>query len=241
MAYRYATERADHTDLASGHVLRSAPGHPGFPARLASELLQRSLAHLDAEPAGLWDPCCGSGHLVAVLGLLHRDRLAHVHASDVDGDSVRIAARNLDLLTAQGLAERERELRASAVEFARPSFVDRAEAARRLAERLRAHGGDLPHSACEADAFAPSPPERRVDLVMTDVPYGSLAHWAGARPAGDEVRALLRALSAVLPGGAVLTVTARARRIDLPRGVRALERVRVGNRAAVLVRAGDLR
>ncbi|RNL84322.1 rRNA methyltransferase [Halostreptopolyspora alba] len=241
MAYRYATERVDHTDLASGYVLRSVPGQPGFPARLASELFQRSLAHLDADPVGLWDPCCGGGHLAAVLALLHRDRLAHVHASDVDGDSVRIAARNLDLLTERGMAERERELRAGAVEFAKPAFSDRAEAARRLAEWLRSRGGDLRHSVWEADAFAPVPPERRVDLVLTDVPYGNLAHWAGARPAGDEVHALLRALSGVLPAEAVLTVTARARRVDLPRGVRALERVRVGNRAAVLVRAGDLR
>lgn len=241
MAYRYATERADHTDLASGHVLRSAPGHPGFPARLASELFQRALAHLDADPVGLWDPCCGSGHLLAVLGVLHRDRLAHVHASDVDSEAVRIAARNLDLLTAKGMAQRERELRAQAAEFGRPSFVDRADAAQRLAARLRAHGGDLPHSACEGDAFAPSPPQSRVDLVLTDVPYGNLAHWAGAYPAEDEVPELLRALSAVLPGRTVLAVTARTRKLGLPRGTRALERVRVGNRAAVLVRADDIR
>ncbi len=241
MAYRYATERADHTDLASGNVLHSAPGHPGFPVRLASELFQRSLAHLDTEQAGLWDPCCGSGHLVTVLALLHRDRVAHVHACDVDHDAVQIAARNLELLSAHGMAQRERELRGRAVEFDRAAFADRADATLRLAERLRELGGDVPRSVCEHDAFAPSPPQRPVDVVLTDVPYGDLAHWSGARPAGGEVPALMRAHAAVLPRWAVLAVTARTRRIDLPEGTRPLERVRVGNRAAALVRAGDVR
>ncbi len=177
MAYRYAVERADHTDLASGYVLRSVPGLPGFPARLASELFQRALAHLGRDRVVLWDPCCGGGHLAAVLGFLHRDRLARIHASDVAGDAVGIAGRNLALLTARGLAERERELRAGAAEFGKPSFLERADAARRLAAGLRARGGDLPHTVQEGDAFAPVSPEHPVDMVLTDVPYGDLTHW----------------------------------------------------------------
>jgi len=38
MSYRMVPVRADHRDLASGFVLRSAPGHPAFPVRLAEEL-----------------------------------------------------------------------------------------------------------------------------------------------------------------------------------------------------------
>lgn len=38
MTYRYAPRRGDDTDLAGGRVLRSAPGMPGFPVRLASEI-----------------------------------------------------------------------------------------------------------------------------------------------------------------------------------------------------------
>ncbi|MFE1166454.1 rRNA methyltransferase [Nocardiopsis sp. NPDC058789] len=238
MSYRYATERTDHSALASGQVLRSAPGYPGFPVRLASELLQRAMVHVEGDRVRLWDPCCGSGYLVAVLGLLHRDRLTHVRATDVDGDAVAIAARNLELLTAEGLAERERELRRSARDFGRVAFVERAESARDLAAGLAAMGGDLPHESGVVDVFTATDPVD-ADLVITDVPYGEMTHWEGNVP-DDPIRALLASMGRTLPRSAVVVVTARTRRVPLPEGVRALERVKVGNRSAVLVRARDL-
>ncbi len=239
MSYRYATERTDHSALASGQVLRSAPGYPGFPVRLASELLQRAMVHVEGDRVRLWDPCCGSGYLVAVLGLLHRDRLTHVRATDVDEDAVGIAARNLELLTAAGLAEREQELRRSARDFGRVAFVERARAARDLAAGLAAMGGDLPHESGVADVFGLTEPVD-ADLVVTDVPYGEMTRWEGAAPERDPIRGLLAAMGRVLPRHAVVVVTARTRRVPLPEGVQALERVKVGNRSAVLVRARDL-
>lgn len=247
LSYRYAVERTDQSALASGQVLRSAPGFPGFPVRLASELFQRAMVHTGGESVRLWDPCCGSGYLVAVLGFLHRDRLTHVRATDVDADAVALAARNLRLLTAEGLVEREEELRRSARDFGRVVFVERAEAARELAAGLAGMGGDLPHEAGIADVFSLEEPVD-ADLVVTDVPYGEMTSWTGAVPdqgkqrdgAEGAMRGLLESLGRVLPEHAVVVVTARTRRVVLPEGVRALERVKVGNRAAVLVRARDI-
>ncbi|MEU0492497.1 rRNA methyltransferase [Nocardiopsis changdeensis] len=239
MTYRYAVERTDHSALASGHVLRSAPGFPGFPVRLADELFQRAAVHTGLPAVRLWDPCCGSGYLATVLGLLHRERIASVRATDVDPDAVELAGRNLRLLTAEGLAEREEELRRSARDFGRPSFVERAEDARGLARGLARAGGDLPHEAAVADVFS-DPGPVAADLVVTDVPYGEMTAWAGEAPGEDPVGALLASLGRALPPGAVIVVTARTRRVPLPEGVRALERVRVGVRAAVLVRARDV-
>jgi tRNA G10 N-methylase Trm11 len=197
------------------------------------------MVHAEGGQVRLWDPCCGSGYLASVLGLLHRDRLTHVRATDVDEDAVGIAARNLELLTAEGLAERERELRRSALDFGRVAFVERAESARDLAAGLAAMGGDLPHESAVADVFALTEPVD-ADLVITDVPYGEMTHWEGGVPEGDPIRGLLAAMGRVLPSHAVVVVTARTRRIPLPEGVRALERVKVGNRSAALVRAREL-
>jgi len=242
VAYRYATERTDHSALASGQVLRSAPGFPGFPVRLASELLQRALAHTTDQgqtPVRLWDPCGGSGYLATVLGLLHRDRLCHVRVSDVDEEAVALAARNLELLTADGLAEREEELRRSARDFGRVEYVERAEAARELAAGLASQGGDLPHETCTADVFALTDPVE-ADVVVTDVPYGEMTTWGGQAPDTGHVGAMLSSLGGILPRHAVVVVTAKTRRVSLPEGVRALERVKVGTRSGALVRARDV-
>lgn len=242
MGYRYARQRVDHTDLAQGCVLRSAPGYPGFPVRFASELLQRAVAWVDhTGPVGVWDPCCGSGYLATVLGLLHRERLARVLASDVEADAVAVAERNLDLLAEGGLQRREWELCADAERFGKPAFDERAEAARRLAGRFSRAGGALPAVVRRQDAFTPALPDFPVDVVLTDVPYGGLSQWRGLAPSGTEpVVSLLAALAPVLPGSAVVGVTARTRKVPVPAGVSPLERVRVGNRAAVLVRAAEV-
>lgn len=121
MAYRIATERADYRDLASGSVLRSAPGHPAFPVRLAQELFLRAASHLPEKPLTLWDPCCGSGYLATVLGLLHRPRLQRVFATDIAPGAVSIASDNLALLTGAGLAARADELRGRQLDFGKPS------------------------------------------------------------------------------------------------------------------------
>ncbi|GAA3763156.1 rRNA methyltransferase [Salinactinospora qingdaonensis] len=241
MGYRYAIERADYSDLASGWVLRSAPGRPGFPVRLADELFRRALAHLGREPVGVWDPCCGSGYLLTVLVLLHRDRITHVHASDSDPEAVHLAARNLELLTAAGLAQRSREARERAEAFGKPGYLDMAASADRLARRLHTLGGDLAATTCRGDVFAPEAPRSSTDVVLTDVPYGDLTHWSGMVPNGEPVPALLRAVAEPLSDDALLVVTARTRKIPLPTGVRPLERVRVGSRSAVLVRVAEVR
>ena len=49
MKYRFAVEKEDYTDFASGRVLYSAPGTTGFPVRLASEIIQRAFAILSEQ------------------------------------------------------------------------------------------------------------------------------------------------------------------------------------------------
>jgi len=63
MHYQFAKERPDYSDLASGRVFYSLPGHPAFPIRLADEILQRCLARREAShvtgPCILYDPVVG--------------------------------------------------------------------------------------------------------------------------------------------------------------------------------------
>src|SRR5215210_5047561 len=103
MPYRFARERVDYSDFASGRVLYSLPGRTAFPVRLADEIFQRCLALRPPEardgPLTLYDPCCGGATLLTTLGFLHGPKLAALIGSDADPDAVALAERNLALLT----------------------------------------------------------------------------------------------------------------------------------------------
>jgi 23S rRNA (guanine2535-N1)-methyltransferase len=245
MEYRYAPDR-DDTDLASGHVLRSAPGQPAFPVRLGVELLHRALAHLPAtsRPATLWDPVCGAAQLATTLGLRARRELAAVVATDVDPVALGLARRNIALLTVDGLEDRRRELSQMATTHGTTSHRDAAEAAARLRDELAAGGGDLVAHAEQADVLDPVAVQSLVaawapDVVVADLPHGELTSWHGAPP-DVAVARLLTTLAGQLAPSSVLVVVARARRIRLPESVTAIERLRVGHRAAAIVHAGSI-
>jgi hypothetical protein len=246
MTYRFVRERPDYSDLASGAVLRSAPGHPAFPVRLASETFLRAWHALgQPRPLTVWDPCCGSGYLLTVVGLLHRDKIAGVVASDVADGPLRLARANLALLSADGMRKRTAELEDMARRFGRPSYAESAGAARRLQELLAQGGGDLRHVVGRADVLdqqqvtallTASPPP---GLVLTDVPYGEQTSWLGSRQ-DEGVAGLLGTLASALPADTMVALTTRGRRVELPAGVRATARFKIGTRATVLVRLSDV-
>lgn len=188
----YERTRTHHADL-SGGVLHSAPGFPAFPIRLASEMFQRALTLAPRRPVQVWDPCCGSGHLLTVLALLHPGDISAVLGTDLDPAAVKLARKNLGLLSEQSMDARAVELRERAERLHKPAYLASAAAAARLAHWLAERGDPLSYSVARADVFDPEElrralGERRPDIVVTDVPYGEQTSWTGPNGA-EESRA----------------------------------------------------
>ncbi|MEV0005608.1 rRNA methyltransferase [Micromonospora sp. NPDC050980] len=245
MAYRFETVGRNYADLASGSVLHSAPGHPAFPVRLASEMFLRGLAALGPhEPVTIWDPCCGSGYLSTVLAFLHRRKVSEVIASDIDDGAVALARRNLTLLTQAGLSAREADLAELAARYGKSSHEEAAEAADRLRRRLADDGGDVSSVAQVADAFDPTQLGAVLDgrtprIVITDVPYGEQTEWHGTN-AESGTAGMVRAVASVLPADAVIVIAARGRRVPLGDDVRPIHKFKIGTRAVALLKAGQI-
>lgn len=275
MQYRHAPE-ANHAALDA--VLASAPGRPTLPVRLTVELFGRARAHLGSPATvAVWDPCCGAGVSLTVLGLL-RPGISVVVGTDVDPDPLDLARRNLALLAPGGLAARASELDDLAVRHGKDSYTTAAVAARELSPRSTPE-----RLVAVADARDPVTTRAVLgdiepDIVLADLPHGRQTSWFGqgstdgagqGSPDGTEARrdrpgapdprgqgatgattaaepgpapevVFLRAVARVLAPQAVVVAVGRGRSVPLPSGVRALEKVRVGHRAAVLLRAGDL-
>lgn len=247
MPYRFATDRSDDSALASGHILRSAPGRTGFPARLATELFQRGVVRLtDAgvqPPFVVYDPCCGAGQLLTTVGLLHRDVIQELIGSDIDDAAVALARRNLALLSPDGLECRIAELTDLHDRFGKPSHAAALDDAERWLELMTRAGSDgIVTDAFVVDATQPGSltgriTEQTVDLVITDVPYGNWSAWLGEPASGDDeatieppLDRLLETVRPVLAPGALVTlVSGKDQRASHP-AYRRVERWQLGRR-----------
>lgn len=234
MAYRFVTDKADYRDLASGQVLLSAPGQPAFPVRLVSEIFQRARALLGNPAAvSLYDPCCGSGYHLAVLGFLHREALANLTASDIDPETVKLATRNLSLLTLEGLDQRRQAIAADWQAFGKASHQLALASADRLLVRL-AEAPALPTRVFVADATQPGQIvahlDHPVDLVLSDLPYGQLTAWQGERKTQQPIWHLLEQLRPVLHEHSVVALATTKGEVVAHKKFERYGRFRLGKR-----------
>jgi hypothetical protein len=235
--YRYALERPDYSDLASGRVLHSASGVPAFPVRLASEVFQTCLAlRGGGAPVTLYDPCCGAAYLLCVLAYLHRAQIGALYASDVDERVIALAQRNLTLLTAVGLEQRRAEISSMLDLYGKESHRQALESIPRLEVLLPMP--PLPVRLFQADAADPvilrtALQGARPDLIITDLPYGQHSAWGGtAHSAAD----LLEGLCPVLVPGCLLALaTDKSQKVVHP-AYKQLRRMKVGKRQVVVLK-----
>ena len=138
MQYKFAEERLNYSDLASGHVFYGLPGHPAFPIRLASEIFQRCLAFRGKKysPCVVYDPCCGAAYHLSVIAYLHWNSIHQLICSDIDEKAVQLAERNLGLLTPDGMKRRGREISTMIHLYGKESHKNALESLHRLQEQV---------------------------------------------------------------------------------------------------------
>jgi hypothetical protein len=245
MPYKFALERPDYSDLASGKVFLHSPGRPAFPVRLAVEILQRCLAIRAADGAArrvsLYDPCCGAAYHLAVLAFLHGEFLRGIVASDIDPQAVSLAERNLDLLTVAGFDRRQEELAQLHRRFAKGSHAEALSAAGRLRGRLTRllESHPIRTRTFQADALDKETLSlrlqgERIDIVLTDVPYGHRSQWRIDSPGSENpVWRLLDSLHPILkPGSIVAMASGKGQRVSHG-GYAQIGRFQIGKRQVV--------
>jgi 23S rRNA (guanine2535-N1)-methyltransferase len=246
MVYRFAREREDYSDYASGRVFYGAPGRPVFPVRLGREIFQRCRAIGGwGRPVVLYDPCCGSGYLLSTLAYLHGEAIAEVIGSDVDEGALAVAERNLSLLTLAGLDRRMAAIREMAAAYGKGSHEEALVSAEKFREQLlkrkRPMGTGLFVAEATDGERIYGMIGRRVEMVIADVPYGWRSGWQG-KAAGEgmtPVQGMLEGVRPVLVAGAVVAVAADKGQKIQHEAYRRVERFQVGKRQVVLLQVGE--
>jgi tRNA G10 N-methylase Trm11 len=212
MQYKFVKEQVDYSDLASGRVLHSLPGHPAFPVRLASEIFQRCIEHRRAiykvsNPCTMYDPCCGTAYHLSVLGFLHGAHIRELIASDINEKVVEIARRNLELLRPTGMEERISELSSMHERYNKDSHRDALASAQALKIRITADHTIKTHAfqvdATNGKAILQNIRQGSVDIIFTDVPYGQHSQWSSS---SNALWSMLDALLAVLSPTSILAI-----------------------------------
>ena len=258
MQYRH-TERDNYEDFAAGRVFPHMPGMSHFPVRLTLELFARCLERFPtSRRVTVYDPCCGGGYLLAIVGFHFAHRLRGMLGSDISPVAVEGAGRMLSLLTESGMRGRMRELASMAADYGKDSHREALASAAHLLDTLASHDPFGLPVLFEADALDAASLVARpeaflygpVDIVMADVPYGRLSSWSegaphpaasatgamhdGAASSPPAVRssldALLEAVAPLMaPDGVVMLASGKDQKVTHP-AWRRLEKETAGKR-----------
>lgn len=190
MVYKYC-KKQNFEDFASGRVIVHRTGYPNFPVRLAQEIFCRCLHYRDAPGRiNLYDPCCGGGYLLTVLGFLNYEKIETVLASDINGEAVQLANENLSLLQKSGLEQRMRQLNNLHLLHNKNSHGEALESAANLLNILKSSTHEIGHKVFQTDILSHASLDGqafKADIIFTDVPYGNLVSWQSS---GDSINFL---------------------------------------------------
>ncbi|MDE7274048.1 MAG: hypothetical protein K2N95_13475 [Lachnospiraceae bacterium] len=180
MVYKYCENR-NFEDLASGKVIVHRAGYPNFPVRLAQEIFSRCLHYLDnPDSVCIYDPCCGGGYLLTVLGFLNFERIKTIIASDISDDAIQLTDENLSLLDKNGLRKRIRQIKDLLSLHNKNSHIEALNSATNLFDILANSTHEIERKVFKTDILSNFPldkPDFKADIIFTDVPYGNLVEW----------------------------------------------------------------
>ena len=193
MEYLYSP-KVNYDDFSSGRVLYNARGVPNFPVRLQAEIFCRARKYLEKEKElCVYDPCCGGGYSLAILGFLFGDHIARISGSDIDAEMIRIAGKNLSLLSKEVMAKRIAEIEALYGRYHKASHYEALESCKRLGAENTKH---IQTELFVADCTLQLPEMVVPDIIITDVPYGNLVEWSdSSMPPTDAMMYHLREIA----------------------------------------------
>ncbi len=231
MEYKYC-EKDNYEDFAGGRVLYHKAGLTNFPVRLAQEIFCRCLGYLkDKSDICLYDPCCGSGYLLTVLGFLNAGSLKTIMGSDISEEALKTASLNLSLLGDTGFSQRYQQLQSLYSEYGKESHREALESAERLLSMLVAKAHRPAFHVFHANVFSPEAflkQNFKADIVISDVPYGDMVSWRGSEETG--IAAMLNNLLPVLKPTTVIAVCSDKKQKIQAENFRRLEKQQIGKR-----------
>ncbi len=231
MEYLYC-KNENFEDYSSGRVLYGGSGIPNFPVRLINEMFGRAASHLSKkEDLIVYDPCCGGGYSLTVLGFFHSADIMKIYGSDVDENMLEHAKKNLSLLQYEGLTERKQELSALYDTYHKDSHKEALGSVEVLKKQLVR---PIPSEVFRADCTK-TLPQLNADVIITDVPYGNLVDWNDEN--NDSLNLMLDKLACISDKEMVLALSMDKKQKFVTEKWDVLEKHNIGKRKFVIMKS----
>lgn len=234
MEYQYYKNQSFEF-LAAGSVIYGQHGIPNFSVKLAYEIFNRAVHHLDTKKnLSLYDPCCGGAYMLTTIALLQQGLISKIYASDINPDFLSTATKNLSLLTRQGLQQREQEVKSLYQNYSKESHLKTLSLFDQFYKRVDNNTEAIHSTVFEQDILNPSKSQASftADIIMTDVPYGNLVNWSGE----NGIDTLLHTVSANLHPKSVICIVHDRHQKRMDQNFSRLEKFKVGKRIVELLR-----
>ena len=202
MEYKYC-ENASFEDYASGRVLYGKRDIPNFPVRLLNEIFRRCVEYCENKSdLTIYDPCCGGGYSLTILGFCNNNVISHILGSDLDKDMIEYARKNIGLLSHVGLQKRMNEIEGMVQLYGKTSHIEALDSAKRIMNKI-VH--EINTDIFEADCTVPLSISKKPDIIITDVPYGNLVEWKGGQESGIPI--MMEQLTQIAYPGTILAIS----------------------------------
>ncbi len=242
MNYKYFNND-NFEDFACGRVIYHKSKMPSFPVRLAGEIFMRCVEHLGkGNEIILYDPCCGGGYMLTVLGLLNPEKISTIIGSDIDEVSLSLAKSNLSLLSKEGLIIRKKQLEKMLDEYNKVSHREAISSIDKFMDIIEKRSFKTNTQIFKADILdkmALVEKSFKADLIIADVPYGNLVSWNSAEKSNNVDSLLDNILPVVHKNTIVALVTDKSQRVKNERFKR-LEKFNAGTRRVEIVKIKEL-
>lgn len=233
-------EKENYEDYSSGRVLYGAPMATNFPVSLTLEIYKRCSDYLiengNSGPYTIYDPFCGVAYSLTVLGFFYGENIKQIIASDVDKTILEFANKNLSLLTTKGIDNRIKELNRFIEEYNKNSHRE----ALMSAEKLKNKSKELHIKIIEFKhnilSNIPLPKSvNKIDMIITDLPYGKLTKWEGISGEIDPAQEFLNKIKNRLKKNSIIAIVFNKQQKFLHEGFNKVKGFKVGKRKVLIL------
>jgi tRNA G10 N-methylase Trm11 len=225
--------------LASGNVLYNKNGLTNYPVRLASEIFSRCLELSNKKKElTLYDPCCGGGYLLTVLGFIHGNVITEILGSDINEDAIEIAQKNLLLLTEEGLDKRKNQIEKLYHEYGKQSHRDALNGIEYLQKKVKA----IPiETKCFIADILKEKPNNELqfiaDIIIVDVPYGKITSWSDEKDGTIDI--MLNNLMPNISKETIIAVSMDKSQRICDKQFKRLDKITVGKRRIEIIKVKE--